>query len=192
MGFLEEKQSRKSIFLSSVFLLAAVILTLQLMGRPWLHQSGILKFWQSDIYSPQVSQHLTDWYTLTHFLHGVLLYGLLCLIFPGMPVGIRLVFAIALEGIWEIVENTDYAIRYYRNNTMAIQFYGDTILNSFLDQLAMIMGFITARKIPVLITVVIFIATELTLLYFTRDSFLLNILMLLYPVEAIKNWQMPG
>lgn len=183
--------STRTYLLLAVTLLVLMCAVLFAMGRPFLCYNGSLKLWYGKVFSSQISQHLTDWYTFSHISHGLLLYLLLCWLLPDFPFGARLLLAIFIEAGWEVFENTEFMIKYYRQNTMAIAFYGDTILNSLCDVLAMILGFWTARKLPVYATLLLFLALEIGLIYFIRDSFLLNVLMFIYPFEFLKQWQLP-
>lgn len=176
-----------------VFVLLGLLpLGLYRLGRPLICFCGEVKIWQSDVFSPEVSQHLADWYTFTHVLHGILFYGIMTLVFPKRSRTSRLAFAVGLEVGWEWVENTEFVIEYYRQNTMAVEFYGDTIVNSFVDVLAMIAGFEFSRRLSVVRSVGLFVAVEILTLLVIRDSFLLNVLMFIYPFEFIKTWQMTG
>lgn len=182
--------STRRYFFACLILLALMVLGLLFMGRPWLARSGTLKLWQSNVFSSEVSQHLTDWYTFTHLVHGFVFYLALSWLFPDLPVGHRFLLAVIFEAGWEIVENTEYVIEYYRNNTMAVAYYGDTILNSLCDVLAMIVGFWTAYEVPTWCTILLLVLSELLVLYAIRDSLFLNLIMLIYPLEVIKNWQL--
>lgn len=167
----------------------AVAVVLLLMERPIICTCGYVKFWQGDVFSPQVSQHLFDWYVFSHILHGFLFYMIARYLFPKQSVLFWAFLAILVEGAWEIGENTQYAIEYYRENTMSAEFVGDTVINSMMDLLAMVLGFVMARKFPVWLTVILFIGMEAMTIWIIRDGLLLNILMLLYPIEAVKDWQ---
>lgn len=173
-----------------LLVLLGTMAVLWAMGRPLICHCGYINVWHGDVFSAQISQHLTDWYTLTHVLHGILIYaGLQWLTENRSPVEL-FVFAVAVECGWEIIENTDYVIEYYRQNTMAVAFYGDTVLNSGFDVLAMVVGYLTAKRCSGRVTLLIFISVELLLILVIRDSLTLNVFMLAYPIEAIKQWQM--
>lgn len=173
-----------------LFVLLGTMAVLWAMGRPLICHCGYLKLWHGDVFSPEISQHLTDWYTLTHVLHGILLYAGLNWVTDNRTPGELFVVAVAVECSWEIIENTDYVIEYYRQNTMAVAFYGDTVLNSTFDILAMVAGYLLANRVNGWITTGLFVAVEILLLLVIRDSLILNVLMLAYPIEAIKQWQM--
>ncbi len=165
-------------------------LMLALLDRPWICPCGEVRFWVGDIHSPHVSQHLSDWYTATHILHGLLLLLGIRWLAPRVSDSVQFLLAVGLECLWEILENTPVVIELYRQQTMFDQFAGDTVINSWTDIGAMIAGFWIAYKLPGWLTLVLFGLIEVGLLILIRDSFLLNVLMIVYPVEAIEAWQL--
>ena len=182
-------------------LMAAAGLVLLFMGRVPICRCGYVSLWHGQVNSSGNSQHLTDWYTFSHVIHGFGFYGLLWLVGRrlgapkpsgegGLPIGVRLALAVLLEGSWEILENTDMVINRYREATIALDYYGDSVLNSLSDIGAMVLGFVLAARLPIWVIVVATIAMELVVGYLSRDNLLLNILMLLDPLEAVRAWQM--
>jgi hypothetical protein len=185
---MESKPNSRVSYIASV-IAAVAILILWLQGRIWWCKEGDLAPWSWNIWSSHNSQHLIDPYSFTHVLHGILEFWLIGLVFYKLPIAWRFVIAIFIESTWEVVENTNTVIQHYRTVTMSLDYYGDAIFNSIADIACCGLGFWIAYKIRFWWSLAVFFATELILVLTMRDSLLINILMLLYPIEAIKQWQ---
>ena len=162
------------------------------MGRPPICTCGVVKLWVSEVHGPDNSQHIADWYTPSHIIHGFLFYLVGWLFLRRNPPGDRLLGAVLIEACWEILENSPIIIDRYREATIALGYTGDSILNSIADVGWMMLGFGLARRLPVWGTVALAITFELFTLYMIRDNMTLNVIMLLAPNDAIRTWQAGG
>jgi Protein of unknown function (DUF2585) len=176
-------------WLATLLVFAAAAFLLRQQGRLWMCACGRLLFWTSDAWSSDTSQHLFDPYAFTHVLHGVVFCGLLALAAPRLPWAWRLWLAVAAEAVWEVVENTQYVINRYREATAALGYTGDTVVNSLGDVLACGLGFALADRLGLKRSVIFFLLVEAALLLTIRDSLLLNVVMLVYPLDSIREWQ---
>jgi hypothetical protein len=183
------RRSTWTIVLAAVALVAAAAAIELAMGRVVMCRCGYVKLWQGVVNSSENSQHVTDWYTFSHVIHGIGFYALLWLVARRVPVGTRLLAAVVLESAWEVFENTPLVIDRYRTATIALDYYGDSLVNSMSDIAAMMTGFWIARRLPVWASVTLVIALEVFVVVMIRDNLTLNILMLLYPLDAVRRWQ---
>jgi hypothetical protein len=175
-------------------LVATAVMVLLAMGRVPACTCGYVKAWHGVVVSAENSQHISDWYTFSHVIHGFAFYGLFWLLGArlGWSVGVRLVLAVALEATWEVVENTPMVIERYRAQTIALDYYGDSVLNSVADIGAMLVGFVAAWRLPILLVVGLALVMEVGVAWWIRDNLVLNILQLVYPTDAVLQWQRGG
>ena len=172
-----------------VAIIALQVLAERLMGRIWICACGHVDLWEGGANTSDNSQHIADWYTPSHIIHGFLFYWLTWLVFRRRSVGFRLGVAAAVEAGWEILENSPIVIERYRTATMALNYFGDSILNSAMDTIWMAAGFLAAWRLPVRATVALAVFFELLTAYVIRDNLTLNVVMLVWPVRAILDWQ---
>jgi hypothetical protein len=191
----EEKQKEiaatdsRRLRLSAVAVSLAMAIILHLMDQPLWCKCGGLTPWSWDIWSSHNSQHLVDPYFFTHVLHGVVLCGLLYWLPQWVSESSRFLTAVVLEAGWEILENSPMVIERYRAATISKDYFGDSIFNSGGDLIACIVGYLLARQLGFRRSMVFFLLMEMCLLLTIRDSLLLNVLMLIWPLDAVKQWQ---
>lgn len=181
--------SARARILVGVLLISLQILALKLFGQPSICECGYIKLWEGVVLGSGNSQHLTDWYTFSHIIHGILFYLGLWLLFPRMPIAMRFALAVGIEVAWEVIENSVWIIDRYREQALAQGYTGDSIMNSVSDTLASVLGFLLAWRFPVWASVVLVIALEFFVGYSIRDNLTLNIIQLVHPMQSISEWQ---
>lgn len=171
-------------------ILVGAMYQLRSQGRLWICSCGYFLLWTGDIWSSDNSQHLLDPYSFTHMLHGFMFWWLLAWTLPRLSIVWRLTLAVSIEALWEVIENSNFVIQRYREATLALGYQGDTIINSLGDILLCAIGFLIARWLGLRRSLALFVLTEIVLLIWIRDGLILNIVMLIYPIDGIREWQM--
>ena len=170
-------------------ILTVTIILLRNQGRLWLCSCGYILPWSGDIWSADNSQHIFDPYSFTHLLHGVVFFWLLVWLLPTVPLAWRFIIAISIEALWEVFENSAFIIQRYREATLALGYEGDSIVNSMGDIFICGAGFFLAYYLGFRRSLILFVVIELVLIFWIKDSLILSVIMLLFPIDAIKAWQ---
>lgn len=193
MNWLNSLSLRTSILLG-ILLIAIFALILLLMGQLPICRCGYVKLWQGIVASSENSQHISDWYTFSHVIHGLAFYWIFWRIGRrwNWPIGLRFLLALLAEISWEIFENTDFIINRYREVTISRDYFGDSVINAVGDVLAMALGFYLAWRLPLWVSISLIILMELFVGWWIRDNLTLNIIMLIYPSQVILDWQAGG
>jgi hypothetical protein len=184
-----------SFFCAAAFTLVALqIAVLHALGQPFIAASRQILLWVNDPFSPDMSQQLADWYSFSHIIHGFIFFGLLRLVVPRLPLGLRLLLAMGIEISWEIAENSPTVIQHYRQQALAAGYVGDSILNSVSDTLMMSAGFLFAARVPGRYVIALAVCFEIFTAVMIRDNLTLNVINLIAPpqwapIAVIHNWQ---
>ncbi len=181
--------TRTQFVIASGIVLAAAV-ALYAMGHPLICKCGSVKLWHFDVVSSENSQHIFDWYTPSHIIHGFLFYFVFWLIAPRSSFGTRLILALLVEASWEVIENTDFVIDRYReaNGRARLLWRQRAELGErhAVHDRRLRAG---VARMPVWLTVLIAVAMEVFTGIMIRDGLALNVLMLLWPSETVLQWQ---
>jgi len=173
-------------------LILIAIVYLRWQGRDWWCECGRAAPVSMVVRSQHNSQHLFDAYSLSHALHGILFFGLLWPLRQRLCLNTRAALAACIEVGWEALENSPVIIDRYRTATVSLGYSGDSISNSLGDIVSFAAGFYVARTLGLRRSIAVFLAVELLMLWTIRDNLALNMLMLLWPIDAIRTWQAGG
>ena len=186
----ERRRPRRwAVALAALAMVAATAAVLLAMGREPICRCGTVKLWWGETMSAENSQHLSDWYSPSHVIHGFLFFLAGWLVLRRAPLGTRFLVALVVECGWEILENTDWVIGRYREATVSLDYFGDSVVNSVSDIGFMALGFFLASRLPVWATMLVALGFEVLTAVVIRDNLTLNVLMLAWPIEAVKAWQ---
>lgn len=187
------KRYYENNFWVSIVIIILLVLLLVLFehysGRFLICKCGYVSLWYNNANGPGNSQHLFDWYSFSHVIHGIIFFAILSLFFKKMSLRTKLIIAVIIECVWEGLENSPIIVNRYRTATFSLDYYGDSIINSIFDMISMIIGFILVFKLKKWHVISLVIFLELFTLYMIRDNLTLNIINLIYPTELMKNWQ---
>jgi Protein of unknown function (DUF2585) len=175
--------------IAAVALFAIHITTLHLLGQPWIAADGVVRLWESDPFSPRMSQELADWYSFSHLIHGFIFFWLTRWLAPGLPLLVRLLICMGVEISWEIAENSPFVINQYRKQALAAGYNGDSILNSVSDVTMMCTGFLIASRLKARYVIALALAFEIMTAITIRDGLFFNILNFTHPIQAVHDWQ---
>jgi uncharacterized protein DUF2585 len=187
---MKRRQAVPVVTIVAIVLLAATVEFS--LGRQPICKCGVVKLWHGVVQSSENSQHLSHWYTPSHIVHGIWFFLLTWLVARRQPLAWRLAIAVAVEAAWEVIENTPFIIDRYRAATISLDYYGDSIINSMSDIVAMTVGFGFAASVRWWVSAVAILVMEIGVALVIRDNLFLNILMLIHPFDAVKHWQAGG
>lgn len=189
----EKRHNSPAVPLAALALiLLATVAALRYEGRIWWCECGTPRPWVGDVWSSHCSQHLSDPYSLTHLSHGLIFFGVLYPLRRWIGQAWRFVIAAAVAAGWEVLENSAFIIQRYRDSTMSLEYMGDSVVNAVGDIACCAAGFWLARWLGWWRTTLLFVGSEVLLLALIRDNLTLNVIMLVYPIEAVKAWQAAG
>ncbi|MEK6700704.1 MAG: DUF2585 family protein [Planctomycetota bacterium] len=192
----ESNPARSSLLsaprIAGLVVVIAMIVAMRIEGRIWYCALRDWSPWISDVWTPHCSQHIADPYSFTHFTHGLIFYGFFCLVARRLSFDWKLFGAITIAAAWEVLENSPLIINRYRESTMSLDYLGDSVVNSTCDVLFCILGVYVARWIGLWRSLALFVAIEIGLLLTMRDNLTTNVIMLIHPIDAIKQWQSAG
>ena len=185
-------KKHRFVIISTFVVLGVVALIEIFNGRSLLGPDGKFGWWDNNIWGAFSSQRVADVYSFSHIIHGIIFYAFLWLVTRKLPLKYRFLIAIIIEAGWELLENSPIIINRYRSATIALEYAGDSVLNSVSDIGMVVIGFLIARFSKIWLSIALIVVFELGCLFWVRDNLTLNVLMLAYPSQSIKTWQAEG
>lgn len=159
------------------------------LGRNLACPCGI-KLWHSVISNYGNSQHLFDWYSMVHVLHGLAYYWLVTLFDRKNKLSIiqKFVIAVFLSCAFEVIENTKWIIAAYRSHYSTFHYTGDSVVNSIGDVISVSIGFWVTTKAKLWMSITFFCVDVILIVYALNTVITSNTIIILDKIQHMKFW----